>query len=190
MTEGNVTAENCGLGGYAWPISINSASDAVYCQHEARVRLTGCKLDKTGRLGGVGLYAEDTARVVAVGCTWVQNDHAVGYNDCCTIKMYGCVVSGCRNEAFYGGLRSLRSKLVLCGNRIDGPMWFRGRLPEYLGLRGEYPGDNVMGPIPDIRRFVVKALNLSMPQLDDRIQFRARITAPVHWDGEHTMSGT
>jgi len=152
LTEGNVTVNKSGLGGFSWPISVNSASDAVYMQDDARVRLTECSLDRTGRLGGCALYAQDRARAVLVGCNIFQNDHGIGYNDLVTIKMYGCKMRGNRNEAFYGGIRSLRSKLVLVGNYVDGPTWFRGRLPEFLGLKGLYPGDNIMGPIPDSRR--------------------------------------
>jgi hypothetical protein len=49
--------------------------------------------------------------------TYIHTVHARG--------CWACRIHSNRNEALYGGVRSLTSTLVLLKNRVDGPVWFR-----------------------------------------------------------------
>jgi len=36
------------------------------------------QIDKTGRVGGIGLFARDRSTAMVVECQFVHNDHAIG----------------------------------------------------------------------------------------------------------------
>mmetsp|Transcript_25863 Transcript_25863/g.85192 ORF Transcript_25863/g.85192 Transcript_25863/m.85192 type:complete len:638 (-) Transcript_25863:212-2125(-) len=186
MSEGNVSCIACGVGGFAWPISLNSAADGIYCSGKSQCQLTRCTVDKTGRASGLGVYAQDRSAVVAMDTNFDQNDRAIGYNDEACFVLYKCTITRTRNEAFYSGLRSMKSTLILRSSRIEGPLWFRGRLPGELGLTGDYPGDNIMGPLPEQPMTDLPGSHgkLLLPTIDDRLSFRANLL-PVNWEPDH-----
>jgi hypothetical protein len=183
QSEANVTCGASELGGFAWPIGPNAASDGIYCSDDSAALLDECKIDMTGRVGGVGAYARDRASLSLFSCVLQHNDHAVGLDDAVTVLLHNCTMRKNRNEAFYCGKRSLRdSYLVLRCSRVDGPAWYRSRLPGMLGLTSEYPGDNVLPPLPkqlqsDIPGTGGKA---KMPVLDDRIPTREHYIPITH----------
>lgn len=174
-SESNVTCVSSALGGFAWPIGPNAASEGVYCCDESAVLLDACTIDMTGRVGGVGVYARDRSSLSLLGCVLQHNDHAVGLDDAVTVLVYNCTIKKNRNEAFYCGKRSLQeSYLVLRCSRVDGPAWYRSRLPAMLGLTSEYPGDNVLPPLPKRRQIDISGTmgKARLPALDDRIMTR------------------
>mmetsp|Transcript_27651 Transcript_27651/g.62689 ORF Transcript_27651/g.62689 Transcript_27651/m.62689 type:complete len:636 (-) Transcript_27651:90-1997(-) len=184
--EGNVSCIACGMGGFAWPISLNSAADGIYCSGNSQCQISRCTIDKTGRVSGVGLYAEEKTGVVVVDTKFDQNDRAIGFNDNACLFLHKCTITRTRNEAFYAGLRSMKSTLILKSSRIEGPLWFRGRLPGQLGLTGEYPGDNVMGPLPDqpMTDLPGSGGKLLLPTYDDRFAYNDN-RLPVNWEPDH-----
>ena len=191
LCEANVTCGVSQLGGLAWPIGPNSASEGVHCRDESKVLLDECTIDMTGRLGGIGVYARDRSKLSLLGCTLKHNDHAVGLDDAVTVLVYNTTIKANRNEAFYAGKRSmLDSFLVLRCSRVDGPAWYRSRLPAKLGLTSEYPGDNILGPLPRQLTEDIPGTDgkLKLPVLDDRIVTRQDHIA-VNFDGATYAGG-
>ncbi|EKX48355.1 hypothetical protein GUITHDRAFT_105963 [Guillardia theta CCMP2712] len=161
MSEGNVSCIACGVGGFAWPISLNSAADGIYCSGKSQCQLTRCTVDKTGRASGLGVYAQDRSAVVAMDTNFDQNDRAIGKE---------------KKQPF-----DVASEFALLGYNDEACFVLykcTGRLPGELGLTGDYPGDNIMGPLPEQPMTDLPGSHgkLLLPTIDDRQGTRARFS--------------
>lgn len=67
-------------------VACRSASDGLNARDDSTLLLERCTVDKTGHLGGIGVFGCKRSKVLLSSCELLHNDHAIGYNEATTMQ--------------------------------------------------------------------------------------------------------